>query len=168
MDSSQAIAAIYEDHRDVETAIRALQHAGFDITALSIAGKDFLSDGPRVGDYDRAQLRKPWGTLWTFWGGMWDRLMGRAFFFTPDIGPVLVAGPLGDVIAKAAGSPMVGGGFSIVGAGLCSLGIPKSTVLDYELAIRADKLLLVAHGSGEAVARAKEILAARVATGRCD
>jgi len=50
------------------------------------------------------------------------------------------------------------GGLSAVGAGLYSLGIPKNSVLSYESALRADKYLLIANGTAEEVARAREIM----------
>lgn len=53
---------------------------------------------------------------------------------------------------------MIVGGLSALGAGLYSLGIPKDSVLQYELAIKADKYLVIAHGTAEEVARAREII----------
>lgn len=53
---------------------------------------------------------------------------------------------------------MVVGGVSAIGAGLFSLGIPKDSVLAFDLALKADKFLLIAHGTEVEVARAKDIL----------
>jgi hypothetical protein len=50
------------------------------------------------------------------------------------------------------------GGLSALGAALCSIGIPKDSVLRYETAIKANKFLLVAHGTAAEVAKAKDIL----------
>lgn len=47
---------------------------------------------------------------------------------------------------------------SALGAGLYSIGIPKNSVLNYETAIKADKFLLVAHGTAAEAAKAKDIL----------
>ena len=52
------------------------------------------------------------------------------------------------------------GGLSAIGAGLYSIGVPKNSVLEYETAIKADKFLLVAHGTAAEVAKAKDILSA--------
>jgi len=51
------------------------------------------------------------------------------------------------------------GGVSAVGAGLVSIGIPKDSVLKYEVALKTDKYLLVVHGTEDAVDNAKNIIA---------
>jgi len=51
-----------------------------------------------------------------------------------------------------------GGGMSVLGAGLFSLGIPEISILKCETALRADKFVLIAHGSAEEVIHAKAIL----------
>jgi hypothetical protein len=94
-----------------------------------------------------------------FWGGVRGLLFGAAFFFIPGIGPVLVAGPLVSwVIAGLEGAVAVGG-LSAIGAGLYSIGIPKDSIVRYELALKANKFLLLAHGTAEEVARARDIIA---------
>ena len=51
------------------------------------------------------------------------------------------------------------GGLSAVGAALSQLGVPKDQVIVYETALKADKYVLMVHGSDDEVARAKSILA---------
>jgi len=102
---------------------------------------------------------KYWGKLGALWGGLWGLLFGAAFFWVPGVGPLLVAGPLVASIVAALESAVVVGGVSVLGAGLYSIGIPKDSVLKYETALRVDKYLLVAHGTTDEVARAREILA---------
>jgi uncharacterized membrane protein len=50
------------------------------------------------------------------------------------------------------------GGLSAIGAALFSVGIPKNSVLKYETAIKGDKYLVIAHGTADEVAKAKEII----------
>ena len=50
------------------------------------------------------------------------------------------------------------GGLGVIGAGLCSIGIPKDSALQYEAALKADKFLLLAYGATQEVARARNIL----------
>lgn len=38
------------------------------------------------------------------------------------------------------------------------IGVPKESVLDYELEFKADRLLLAAHGTADEIARAKNII----------
>ena len=98
------------------------------------------------------------GKLGAFWGGIWGWLFGAAFFAIPGIGPVLVAGPLVAWIVGALEGAIVVGGLTALGAGLYSMGIPKDSVLKYEMALKSDKFLLLAHGTADEVARAKDII----------
>jgi hypothetical protein len=50
------------------------------------------------------------------------------------------------------------GGLSALGAGLYSIGIPKDSVVKYETALKSDKFLLLAHGTADEVAKARDIL----------
>jgi hypothetical protein len=94
-----------------------------------------------------------------FWGGFWGLLFGSGLFLIPGLGPILVAGPLvAWIIAGIEGAAVVGG-VSALGAGLVSIGIPKDSVLKYEVALKTDKYLLVVHGTEGAVANAKNIIA---------
>jgi hypothetical protein len=101
---------------------------------------------------------KYWGKVGAFWGGFWGLLFGSAAFAIPGLGPILVAGPLvGWIIAGLEGAAVVGG-VSAVGAGLVSIGIPKDSVVKYEVALKTDKFVLVVHGTPDDVAKAKEII----------
>jgi hypothetical protein len=51
------------------------------------------------------------------------------------------------------------GGLSALGAGLYSVGIPKDSIVKYETQLKAERFLLIAHGTIEEVRRAKELLA---------
>jgi hypothetical protein len=100
-----------------------------------------------------------WGKIGAFWGGFWGLLFGSGLFLIPGLGPILVAGPLvAWIIAGLEGAAVVGG-VSAVGAGLVSIGIPKDSVLKYEVALKTDKYLLVVHGTEDAVDNAKNIIA---------
>ena len=85
-------------------------------------------------------------------------LFGAAFFFIPGIGPILVAGPLVAWIVAGLEGAVVVGGLSVLGAALYSMGIPKNSIVTYETALKSDKFLLVAHGTAEEVAKARDIL----------
>jgi hypothetical protein len=85
-------------------------------------------------------------------------LFGSAFFLIPGFGPLLVAGPLVAWIVGGLESAVVVGGLSAIGGGLCSIGIPKDSVLKYETALKTGKYVLIAHGTTEEVARARDII----------
>lgn len=159
MSNTNAVVAVYDTHEQAEKAIKELQEAGVDMKSLSIAAKDTHTDEHVVGYYNAGDRMKYWGKVGAFWGGFWGMLFGAAAFAIPGIGPILVAGPLVAWIIGALEGAVVVGGVSAVGAGLVSIGIPKDSVLKYEVALKTDKYLLVVHGTAEAVEKAKNIIA---------
>jgi heat induced stress protein YflT len=160
MTDTNATIATYDTHSEAENAVKQLQKSGFDMKKLSVVGKDYHTDEQVVGYYNAGDRMKYWGKTGGFWGGLWGLLFGAAFFWVPGVGPLLVAGPLAAWIVGALEGAAVVGGLSALGAGLYSIGIPKNSVLKYETAIKADKFLLVAHGTAAEAAKAKDILAA--------
>ncbi len=158
MTQDNAIVAIYKSHTEAETAVKDLQHAGFDMKKLSIIGIDYQTDERVIGYYNTGDRMRCWGKAGAFWGGIWGMLFGSAFFFVPGLGPLLVAGPLVNMIVGALEGAAIVGGLSAIGAGLCSLGIPRNSALQYETALKAGKFLVLAHGTGEESIRAREII----------
>src|ERR1035438_311389 len=158
MSETNSGEAIYETHSQAEEAVKELQRAGFDMKKMSIVGKDYHTDEQVVGYYNAGDRMKYWGKQGAFWGGIWGMLVGAAFFAIPGIGPILVAGPLVAWIIGALEGAVVVGGLSAVGAGLYSIGISKDSVVKYEAALKSDKFLLLAHGTADEVAKARDII----------
>jgi uncharacterized membrane protein len=158
MNERNVVVAVYDTHTGAETAIKKLQRAGIDMHTLSIIGKDRHTDEHVVGYYNTGDRMKYWGKIGAFWGGFWGLLFGSAFFVIPGIGPLLAAGPIVGWIVGAAEGAAVVGGLSALGAGLYGSGIPKDSVLEYELALKTDKFLLMVHGSPADVERARGII----------
>jgi len=158
MSITNSVVAIYDTHERAEHAVKQLQEAGMDMKSLSIAGKDMHTDEHVVGYYNAGDRMKYWGKVGAFWGGFWGLLFGSALFAVPGIGPILVAGPMVAWIVAGLEGAVVVGGVSAVGAGLISIGIPKDSVLKYEVALKTDNYLLVVHGTPDAVAKAKSII----------
>jgi hypothetical protein len=159
MSELNGVLAIYGTHNGAEEAVKKLQHAGIDMRSLSIVARDSQSDQQVVGYYNNDDRMKYWGKTGAFWGGCWGLLIGSGFFAIPGIGPVLVAGPLVAWIVGALEGAAVLGGLSVVGAGLYGMGIPKNSVVKYEMAVKADKYLLMVHGTASDVERARGIIA---------
>lgn len=127
---------------------------GVDMKSLSIAARNTHTDEHVVGYYNAGDRMKYWGKVGAFWG----LLFGSAAFAIPGLGPILVAGPLVAWIVAGLEDAAVVGGVSAVGAGLVSIGIPKDSVLKYEVALKTDKFMLVTHGTPDAVGKAKDII----------
>ncbi len=158
MTPTNSVVAIYDTDEQAEHAIKQLQEAGVDMKSLSIAARNTHTDEHVVGYYNAGDRMKYWGKVGAFWGGFWGLLFGSAAFAIPGIGPILVAGPLvGWIIAGLEGAVVVGGA-SAVGAGLVSIGIPKDSVLQYDVALKTDKYVLIVHGSQDQVEKAKNII----------
>jgi len=158
MSELNAVVAVYGTHIGAEEAVKELQRAGIDMRTLSIVGKNPHTDEHVVGYYNTGDRMKYWGKTGAFWGGFWGLLFGAAFFAIPGIGPVLAAGPVVSWIVGALEGAAVFGGLSAIGAGLYGMGIPKDSIVRYEMALKTDSFLLMVHGTASEVERARDIL----------
>ena len=158
MSDRNSVVAIYDTHDQAEQAVKSLQEGGIDMKTLSIAARDQHTDEHVVGYYNTGNRMKYWGKVGAFWGGLWGLLFGSAVFAIPGIGPVLVAGPLVAWIVAGLEGAVVVGGLGAVGGGLASIGIPKDSIVEYEMALKTDKFLLIVHGTPENVDKAKHII----------
>lgn len=158
MAENNAVVGIYNTHTEAEVAIKELQRSGFDMQKLSIVGKDYHTEEHVIGYYNAGDRMKFWGRLGAFWGGLWGLLFGAAFFVIPGIGPIMVFGPLVTWIVGALEGAVMVGGLSALGAGLYSIGIPKDSIMEYEMALKVAKFLVIAHGTTDEMAKAKSIL----------
>jgi hypothetical protein len=156
--NQSSTVAIYGTHTDAEAAIKQLGDSGFDMKRLSVIGKDYRTEDHVVGYYKTNDRLKYWGRLGAFWGGIWGLLLGEAFFWMPGVGPILVGGPLVSSIVGALEVATVHNGLTALGSALHTIGIPKSAVIGYESALRANKFLLVVHGINGEAAKANEVL----------
>ncbi len=154
------VVAIYNTHTEAEKGVKELQKAGFDMKKLSIIGKGYHSEEDVIGYYNTGDRVKYWGKLGAFWGGFWGLLFGSALFFIPGIGPIAVGGPLVSWIVAALEGAVAVGGMSAIGAALYSVGIPKDSIVKYETALKSNKFLVIFHGSGEDVEKARGLLKA--------
>jgi hypothetical protein len=149
---------LFSNHQDAESAVKELQKSGYDMKKLSVVGKDYHSEENVIGYYNTGDRMATWGKFGLFWGWIWGLLFGSAFFFIPGIGPVMVGGPLVSWIIGALETAFVAGGITALGGALASIGIPKDSIIRYEAALKADKFVLIVHGTTQEVEKAKDIL----------
>lgn len=161
MSTNQAeiAVAIYDYHTQAEAAVKALQRAGFDMTMISIMGRDYHSEEHVVGYLNAGDRARFMGKFGAFWGGLMGLLFGSAILFIPVVGQVVILGPLASALFAGLEGAAVVGGLSALAGALMAIGIPKDSVLRYETSLKADKFFLVVHGDNEQVERAREILA---------
>ena len=158
MKTIDSVIAVFADHPAAEAAVKKLTTAGFEMKNLSLVGKGYHTDEKVVGFYNTGDRVKFWGTRGAFWGGFWGLFFGGVFMAIPFVGHVVVLGYLATIVIAGLENAVIVGGLSAIGAALYSLGVPKDSVIQYETAIKADGFLVMAHGSGEDMARAKTIL----------
>ncbi|MGO9485052.1 MAG: hypothetical protein ACLPX9_10785 [Rhodomicrobium sp.] len=158
MENVDTAIAVFADHQAAEAAVKKLAEAKFEMKNLSIVGQGYHTDEKIVGFYNAGDRIKFWGTRGAYWGGLWGLLLGGVFLMTPLGGSVVVLGYLGTIVIAGLENAILVGGLTALGAALYSIGIPKNSVLEYEAALKADKFLVMAHGTAEEVARAKSIL----------
>lgn len=154
----QSIVAIYSSHDAAEAAVRALQLEGLDMKRLSVVGMDFRTEEQAIGFYTSGDRMKFWGGRGALWGTLCGILFGSAFFVIPAIGPLIVMGPLVGWIVGALEGAAVGGAVGVLAAGLASVGIPKDSVVKYELAVKAGNFLVLVRGTKEIAVHARAVL----------
>ncbi|HTT17298.1 MAG TPA: quinol:electron acceptor oxidoreductase subunit ActD [Candidatus Sulfotelmatobacter sp.] len=153
-----SVVAIFSQNSAAENAIKELKGSGFDIKKLAVVGRDYQTESDVVGFYNTGDRMKYWGKWGAFWGGLWSLLFGAAFLIVPGVGPVVAAGSIVSWIVAALEGAVVVGGLGALGAGLYSIGVPKNNVVKYETSIKAGKFVLVAHGTADEVAKARDVL----------
>ena len=158
MDNDDFPVYVFNTHVEAEEAVKALSQSGFDVKKLSIIGKGYHSEEKPMGFYTTGDRIKAWGGLGAFWGAMWGLLIAPAVFFFPGFGLVAFAGPIVAVLVSALEGAVLVGGVSAIGAALLDIGIPKDQVRKYETALKADKYVLMVHGSIEEQDHARDVL----------
>ena len=191
-EKQRTIVATFNAHPEAEDAVKEVQKAGFDIKKFSIIGRDYHSALFSIPDTGPILVAGPivsWiiGKILAIFNihpdvenaGMEVQKTGfamkklsivgkddhSAFFFIPGIGPILVTGPLVSWIIGALERGVAAGELDVVGTALFSLGIPKDSIVRYEISLRENKFLLIAHGSFTEVGHVRKILATTKAVG---
>jgi uncharacterized membrane protein len=145
-----ATVAVYGDIDHAEDAVRALERAGFEMEQLSIVARGMNEERHVIG-FDTPAVREG---RWARWGALWGVLFG-AFIFIPGVGGVAVGGYLLYLLMTTA----IGAGAGALTAAFSTVGVPADAVIRYETELRADKQLLIAHGTPADVERARALLA---------
>jgi hypothetical protein len=156
---ANAVIGICKTPAIAEEAALDLQRRGFDMTQVSIVGRDDHAEEHVVGNYTTGSSVSYRGKTSAFPSGLrvWWRA-GTGFFVVPGLGPTLVAGPLVVWIVSALEGVFVFEDLSVIGAAFYHFGIPKHSVLRMEAALKADKFLVVMHGTASEVGDARKLL----------
>jgi hypothetical protein len=112
-----------------------------------------------LGLYTAGDRILSWGRTGALWGGFWGLLLAPAAFVLPGLGLVAMAGPVVSALFGALEGAVVVGGLSALGAALITIGVPQDLVVKYEAALKADRYVLMLHGSAAEVAKARAAIA---------
>ena len=154
----KAIVAVFETHKSAELAIKELDRLGFNMKNLSIVGRGYQTEEKVLGYVKTKDRLMIWGKRGAFWGMLTGLLAGSAFLFIPGLGHIVILGPL---VNWLTGGALLGGGLSVLGGALRSIGVPQGSVLKYERAIKAEKYVLVAYDEKDIIEEAKGLLETR-------
>lgn len=154
---SNATLTVFSSQSDAETAIRQLAKDGYDLSKVSMVGRNANGDGqPADATSNQARLGSPApGAL--PWGGIRGMLVGSGFIVVPSIGPLVVAGPLLTWIVRSMGTSPEPDKQDAMANGLNRLGIPERSVLRCENALRSGKVIVIAEGSAMMMILAREV-----------
>jgi hypothetical protein len=158
MRESNAIVAVFTTPFEVQEEVRRLDASGLELQNVSVLGPGDMPAGEPAAYYQMPGRIACWGARGLFWSGMWGLLVGWALVSLPELGPIVVAGPLAMWIIAALDNAPLFAGLSAVGAALYSIGIPRTRIMRYEAALKRQMYLVVVHGAAADVARAGEVL----------
>jgi hypothetical protein len=157
MAKNTAVFGIYSSRADAQSAVMALQNAGYRPTDISMLAAE------NVGNKDLAIQRNSKGpegaatgaVSGAVVGGTLGWLVGTGALAIPGLGPFIAAGPIMAALAGLGAGGAVGG----IGGALVGLGIPEYEAKRYEGRIRDGGVLLSIHcDSSEWTSRAKKMM----------
>src|SRR5262249_9821885 len=131
--SINSLVALYEKQTEAEAGLRDLQQHMFDMKKVSVLGREHDTGEHVIGYYCTGGRMKYCGVRGTFWNDSWKLLSGGGFFVLPDLGPILVAGPMTGWIVTAL-KETYADDLSAVGVTLHDIAIPTANILRYETA----------------------------------
>jgi hypothetical protein len=149
------VAAVYENDAKAYEVVERMIREDYAMDRISVLrraggeGDDMLG----VSFHDSKERIKTWGKQGLFWGGLWGLLASAAGMFVfPGVGPLLMAGPiiemLGAALAGAAitGSAMAGAAvISELASALHSAGVPEEHIETLHEAIMQGRTLVLLH-----------------------
>ena len=144
-----AVVAVYTTEEGLAGAVKHLEREHYDMSSISVLGKG-MSEQRHVIGFDTPEKRT---ARWAKWGGLWGWVFG-ALLFVPGVGHVAIGGYLLFVLMTTG----VGAAGGALGGALSSVGIPKEGIPVYEADLRANRFLVIAHGTPEHVETARTLL----------
>ena len=125
---------------------------------VSIIGKVCHDEGPAIGFYCEDNHIRSCGEQTAFWDNLWHLLPGAGVFCLPGFELLAAAGSIVSLMVRGLENVDIGERFSLPGAALFEIGIPRGNIGEYEQSIKAGKFLLLVYGERHDVECACDIL----------
>jgi hypothetical protein len=158
MSNANAALTVFDSPHEIAAVIRQVQAINSGAKSLSIVWRDQQSSSEVTGYYKSGTHIKCWGELESQWNEIFEAISGWAIVDIPDIGRVLIVGPLSDWIANALANAAIFGGMSAIGMGLYSVGISRKSIHLCEEALKEGKCVLLVNGSAKDVEISRQVI----------
>jgi hypothetical protein len=151
---------VFSRRHDAEVALTELRDAGFDLSQVSLIGKDTSGS---VGDIgvrgDKAdEGAKTGAASGAALGGLGGLLVGLGALAIPGIGPVLIGGAAATALATTLTGGAIGAAAGSVVGGLVGLGIPENRAKEYSDRLNRGDYLVIVDGTQNEIDHAATIL----------
>jgi hypothetical protein len=153
-----SVVGVYNTLGEAEDVVRSLGDGGFPLGQVSVIAQPVKGDRRVHGYVTSWDVARSAATTGAWLGGTFGLLVGATFLWVPGVGPLVVAGLLAAALVGGIEGAVVGAAATGLFGWLVSLGIAREKIRKYEQAVRAGKFLVIAHGTPEAVTKAREIL----------
>jgi len=155
---TQSVVGVYHTMTEAEGAVRMLDRGGFPIRQVSIAAKNLESEKEVHGYITAGDVARKGAVAGAWVGGLFGLLVGAAFLWVPGFGPLVIAGPLSAILLGGVEGAIAGAaGGSVLGV-LAGWGVSRQHIIKYEEQLKGGKYLVIAHGSADQVAKARNVL----------
>ena len=161
MSDTATMSAVCNSFEDIWEIIALLDDQGIELAKLSLVG---LSPDPGdhvVGFYHSEGKSHSLG-LSPY--DLWSRIKEAGLFVLPGTGPVVVAGPLLQVLVSTLDEVRethYTGGVSIIAAALRNLGTNGEKLRHFDTALKAGEVVIVYSGESEETERVRSLLEPR-------
>lgn len=152
---AKTIIAHYNTHEQAENAIIRLQQKGYEMNQFSIIATDLYTAEKVLGFYGTYDRMKHWAAIGGFYSGFWGLLFGFSTYAIPVIGPSLIQGWVGAIIAGLA-LGITGAILSATAAALYGF-LRNQKKVKYQTDVKAANYLLLAEGN-VAIENVREVL----------
>lgn len=152
------MVSVFESADRALRAIDTLERGGFDLSKLSVIGKEEPSQTHQLGVVAAGARARVWGRRGALWSRLAETPAPVALAWVPFAGHIVAVGPVASVLAGSSWEARVNPHASPLARMLTLAGLSVGETRTYEAAIRGGQILLLVHGGIKDVIRARQLL----------